>query len=86
MIAASSVVLSLYTYRKPHWTDTLKHYIQYEAEELVGCMNEILRLHKDATSQAASLTSVVEKYSKRKYLKVATSTQLEATLPPLFTQ
>ncbi|KAF3536782.1 hypothetical protein F2Q69_00018936 [Brassica cretica] len=71
LVAASAIFLAKYTLdptRRP-WNSTLRHYTQYEAMELRGCVMDLQRLCSNA--HVSTLPAVRDKYSQHKYKFVA---------------
>lgn len=73
MVAASAVVLALFTAEAQCWSETLAYYTQYQPHELNDCIREMHRCFKNAAQN--SLQAVREKYSHSRYLRVSTHTQ-----------
>ena len=77
-VAASGLRLALHTMRLPAWTPLLESVSGYTADELSGCVAEML--HCFRKGEVNSLQAVREKYSHAKFLCVSTLKPPE-TLP-----
>jgi len=65
-VAASAVLLSLYTLQRHPWTPTLAHYTQYPASQLADCARRLWVLFRSARLPSA-LPAVRDKYSAPRF-------------------
>ena len=77
-VAAAALRLALHTMRLPAWTPLLEATSGYSAEDLNGCVAEVLASFRKAETN--NLQAVREKYSHAKFLCVSTLTPPD--LPP----
>ena len=78
-IAASAVLLSLLTLNKPHWSQTLVHYTQYQPADLAKCVEALNKVF--TSTRSGPLPAIREKYSVHKFKCVAQIPPKESPLP-----
>eukprot|EP00667_Euglena_gracilis_P018040 EG_transcript_19119 len=81
MIAASAVVLALFGFRLPCWSDDLRRITQYQPNELNACLKEMHRVFQNAPHN--NLQAVREKYSHGRFMHISMVAQLPPS-PPVF--
>ena len=79
-IAASAVLLALFTLNKAHWSPTLVFYTRYQPSDLKRCV-EALNKAFHHTKGASTLPAIREKYSVPKFKCVAQTMPKESPLP-----
>lgn len=81
IVAASAVVLALFTVESKCWSEELFRYVQHQPRELNECLQEMHKVFQNAPRSA--LQAVREKYSHSRFLRVSAQTQAPPR-PPSF--
>ena len=78
-VAASCVLVALWTLRRPAWSATLAHYTGYHPAQLKECATQLVELFAGAKKQ--TLPAVREKYSQHKFKCVSSLVPPDGGLP-----
>ena len=78
-VAASCVLVALWTLRRPAWSATLAHYTGYQPAQLKECATQLVELFAGAKRQ--TLPAVREKYSQHKFKCVSSLVPPDGGLP-----
>jgi cyclin A len=81
IVAASAVVLALFTVESKCWSEELSRCVQHQPRELNECLQDIHRVFQNAPRNV--LQAVREKYSHSRFLHVSAQTQAPPR-PPAF--